>query len=159
MGNQDLFYDTNYSGIFGNMSGPDARNWTNDQFNRGTTHIYFTAPVSDAAFALVTGSGLTLFTSYLHGNPVESFSAAAPTTPGNLNDFFGFANSFFDEIAISVTPTNPQNSAVFDNVQFNTAIPEPASIALFGWAALVGLMKGRRQTRGSPAMRKFVYPS
>ena len=142
----NLYYDLNYSGLFGHMSGPDARSWTTNQFNRPDIAIHFNAPVTAAAFSFLASWPVTSnFTSYLNGAVVETFSAIAPADFGNLNDYFGFTNSYFDQIVIQATPSNSQNASILDNVQFTSA-PEPASIFLLGGSLLMILGVSRIKT-------------
>ena len=131
-----LFQNTSYS--FTNETGS-----TLTDFNGGcpcgpTFEIDFTTAVHDAVFAFVTNSGTSTISTFLGAAAVESVNFSTTT-----NGYYtGFTGSLFDRIL--VTPGGSNSAAVIDNLQFNTAVPEPASLTLLG-AGLVGLLRLRRR--------------
>jgi hypothetical protein len=108
--------------------------------------IRFNAPVSAAAFALATNvsagpADFTTIAPYLNGVLV-----AGPATAYVHNSlaefaFIGFDGAIFDEIRLNI---QGNGAMLMDNVQF-TLVPEPATLSLFGAAALGMLARARRR--------------
>jgi hypothetical protein len=97
--------------------------------------INFTTTVTAAAFAALDQGGVFALSAFLGGaggTLVDSFNVLLPLNPGA--GFIGFANETFDTIVIS-----PSTSAAIsiDTLQLSTAVPEPASVALFVAALLI----------------------
>ena len=120
--------------------------------NMNNISILFDTEVSAAAVAVQSNPDTTTFTALLDGNVVEQFSAQtsfdiAPTF-SRANDFFGFEGIVFDELRIE----NTMQAFQIDNLQFdvstgsNDVVPEPASLAIFGFGA-VGIIAGGRRKR------------
>lgn len=107
--------------------------------------ISFNQPLTGAAFRMQTNPGTSLFEALLNNVVVESFMA--PTTFPSNNDFFGFQAIVFDQIR--VTPGGSGNRAVIDNIQLGSAIPEPATLAVFGLMAVGGAFGVRRRLKAS----------
>jgi hypothetical protein len=131
-----LFYNPQPTLVAPNISPPDAGNFSAPGVPpvnlTNPFSFFFASPRSAAAFAMVTNLGTATFEARLVGGTVEMFSA--PTDVGPPNDFYGFQNSAFDEIRMTVTTNN--NAALIDNIQIGAAIPEPSSLALLGVGAL-----------------------
>ena len=115
-------------------------------FNSSTTNATFTltfsSVMSDVAFFLSTDGFGTTITSFLGSTQVEQVSAGAYLQSGA--DFFGFTNSAFDSISVSVSG---DNTAVIDNVELGalaTAVPEPGSTSVM-LVGLAGAMVLRRR--------------
>jgi hypothetical protein len=110
-----------------NVNDPNAGNFILANPALNPFSIMFNQAQTAADFALVTNPGsTTLFQSFLGGNPVESFSV--PTDFTSPNNFFGFTNSLFNEIRVTISNENP--SGLFDNLQFTSAgnnVPDSAS--------------------------------
>ena len=145
-----LYYDTFYAGDFPNTSGPDATNFAGgcgvgSEGSCTTFTIDFATPVTDAAFVLVTNSSATpsVIESFLGGNLVESQTVFSSLS--NTNDFYGFTGSLFDQIIV-IPETANNGAALIDNLQFNPAVPEPASVALLG-VGLAGLARVTRRAK------------
>ena len=145
----NLFYDTSYNGSFPNTSGAAAVNFTgNGAGILNPFSINFLTAVTEAAFALVTQPSATptVIQTFLAGTLVESQNVFA-----NLIDptnFYGFTGSSFDQIVVNVS-AGVNEAALIDNLQFTaaaTAVPEPATLALFG-AGLAGLGALRRRRK------------
>jgi hypothetical protein len=100
--------------------------------------IDFTTDVSAAAFAMVTNPTTSTFTALLNNVPVESFSVG--TTFTSPNDFYGFTGITFNQIEVSTSGA----FMLLDNLQFNSAVPEPTTLALLG-TGLLGLVMMRRR--------------
>ncbi|HET9270222.1 MAG TPA: PEP-CTERM sorting domain-containing protein [Vicinamibacterales bacterium] len=109
--------------------------------------ITFTAPVTAAALALQSNPGTTTFTALLNGVVVESFSTGTTLSflpdLSHASDFYGFSGILFDELEIE----NDIGFFQIDNVQY-TAVPEPASLLLFGTGlAALTARRARRTSR------------
>jgi hypothetical protein len=126
-----LFQSSGYS--FTNESGSTLTDFSGNCPCGPTFEIDFTTAVSDAVFSFVTNSGTSTIASFLGSTAVESASLSTST-----NGYYaGFTGSLFNRILI--TPGGGNSAAVIDNLQFNTAVPEPASLTLLG-AGLFGLV-------------------
>lgn len=99
----------------------------------------FSSPVSALSFYAVTDGGATV-TSYLDGAPVETLSLLANSVS---NGFYGFTNTSIDEIVITVAG---DQRLLVDDIGFNGAVPEPATLALLasGFAGL-GVIRRRKK--------------
>ena len=107
--------------------------------------ILFDTDQTEAAFAMITYSGISSFTAFLDDIPVQSFSTA--TNTNNVNNFYGFSEIIFDEIVINIQ--NGSGFMILDNLQFSNnsaAIPEPTTIVLFGFGllSLAGVSRRRK---------------
>jgi hypothetical protein len=156
-----LFYDGNTGAgacAFFEESGNCVSNFTTNgnqtAINKQPTFsIFFAAPQTSVAFAMVTGGpDNDTFTAFLKGQQVATFSAVtlsnySGTTPNTVGNFFGFSNirTAFDQI---MGTTTGSNLVVLDNIQLSAAVPEPGTIALFGLGigGLVALRRRRRAT-------------
>jgi hypothetical protein len=98
--------------------------------------INFTTTVTAAAFAALDQNAnfaLSAFLGGAGGTLVDSFNVVLPMNPGA--GFIGFANEIFDTIVI--TPFTTAATSI-DTLQLKaTAVPEPASAALFVAALLI----------------------
>jgi hypothetical protein len=108
------------------------------------TAILFDNNVTDAGFNWQTNTGTTTFSAFLDNVFVEDFTVATNTS--NPNNFFGFENSLFDEIRISINIL-PQGFEL-DNLQFNSEASEasePGTLAVFGLGLLgIGYIRRRK---------------
>ncbi len=142
-------YSTSY---FGNgLSGttaPDVVNYAGgDPSTTFGISIRFSTPVTTAQFYLYTDGYGTTITSLLNDAVVETVTAQGYHNNGS--DYFGFSNSRFDEIMLTVNGTG---TAVIDNLQeaaasdSPTSVPEPGSSTIMVMG-LVGLAiaGGRRR--------------
>ena len=82
--------------------------------------IFFSSPVTGAAFVLSTNPNTTMFTALLNGSVVDSGSAL--TNLSNPMDFYGFTGVTFDQINVSV---GADGFAILDTVQ---TVPEPDTV-------------------------------
>ena len=124
---QDGFFATDYIGNFGALG-------TANPFQ-----IVFSSDVDAAAFQFISNPGTTTFEALLDGTVVSSFTASTGTGVGT---YYGFQGTTFDTIRI----TSPVNGAMeMDNLQFQSAVPEPASIALFGLGLFAVGLRARRK--------------
>ncbi len=126
-----------YVGNFGNPPPPPIM----DPFS-----IHFTSPVSAAAFALATNlsqgaADFTTIAPYLNGVLVAG--PAIAYVHQTLVDFayIGFEGMIFDELRLNI---QGNGAMLLDNLQY-TRVPEPATLSLFGAAALGMLARARRR--------------
>jgi hypothetical protein len=109
-----------------------------------TLEIMFASPITGAAFNVMTLEGVTLFEAYLGAQKVDFFEWETGLESSTL--FWGFEGFEFDRIVL--TSGALQGHAVgIDNLQLaSDVVPEPASIALFGFGALaLGAVRFRRR--------------
>ena len=129
--------NTEYGGSFPHMESSVIANFY--PCCTALTSFKFGSAVSDVAFAFVTNPGTTTFSTYLGNTLVESFSAATDYS-GN---YYGFTNSLFDTVFINTSAAS-NGAYLLDDLQTRAAaVPEPASLALFG-LGLFGLVARRR---------------
>ncbi len=105
--------------------------------------INFNQPVSAAAFAIVDQGANYTISAFLGNTLVESFGLNVGFNPGA--GFVGFENITFDSIQIS---NNQGSGTTIDTLQFNSAVPEPATMAVFGMMA-VGALTVRRRNKAT----------
>jgi hypothetical protein len=114
----------------------------------GPVSITFTTAVSSFAFQYATNTlpQPSIFTAYLDGSAVATFSAFAQL---NTSEWFGFENVLLD--AVTVEPPFDQGLAI-DNEQFTqvTPTPEPATVALLA-TGLVGVAGVARRWKKATA--------
>jgi hypothetical protein len=125
------YYDELGNPGYPNVSGNYLTNFIPFVPANTTEFIQFTAPVTAAAFAIVTQTGSTTFTAYLNGSPVDSGVGATNLT--STNNYFGFQGLVFDEIGFTVSSFD--RAATFDNLKFSfvaASVPEPPSLILIG---------------------------
>jgi hypothetical protein len=97
--------------------------------------IQFTQDQTAAAFAMVTNTGISVFTALLDGQVVDQFSTVTSTV--SSNNYYGFSNILFDEIRVGVGGFN--NAMVLDNLETTAApapVPEPGTLLLMGTGLL-----------------------
>ena len=132
-----------YGNTFRGTTAPAAVNYvTGGAASPSAISISFAAPVTAAQFYLETDGYGTTITSLLGGNVVETTTALSYASNGN--DYFGFTDSLFDEITLTVSQTG---TALIDNLQVVNAtaltadVPEPGSgsVLLAGLAGLIVL--------------------
>ncbi len=124
---QDGFFATDY---IGNFNGGGTAN---------PFEIIFTHAVSGAAFDFITNSGTTEFEALSNGVVVDTFTAGTSTRVGNYYGFDGFT---FDTIRV----TSPGNGAMeMDNLEFRSAVPEPATYAMFALGLVAVGLRARRK--------------
>jgi hypothetical protein len=108
-----------------------------------TGSIFFSNDVSSAVFSWRTNNGSTTFDAFNDGSLVETFTAPSnASVPVVSGKFYGFEGIIFDEIRISIAAVNESFS--LDNLQYISAVPEPATLGLFG-LGLAGLGFARRR--------------
>jgi hypothetical protein len=123
-----------------NQDGNTIQNFISDGPVLQPTFINFAAPQTAADFSLAAQPGTATITSFLAGNPVESF--VATTSIFGTNNIYGFTNSLFDSVRIVISSSD--NADIIDNIQFQHT-PEPNSLVLLGFATCAGLcFYGRR---------------
>ena len=137
-----LFVTSHFGNTLSPTTAPAAANFDANTTN-ATFGMSFSSVVSDVAFFLDTdGFGATI-TSMLNGVAVESVTAARYASNGA--DFFGFTDSAFDSISVTVSGLG---TAVIDNVELGNTptanIPEPGSSALI-LMGLAGMMALHRR--------------
>lgn len=141
-----LTVSSNYSGVYGLLSGQSITNLANGVTCPCTNpaSIDFSSAVSGAAFSFVSYLQNTTFSAYLGGSLVES----AVFSTNSSGKYVGFTGIQFDRITISLAgaSSGAANNGGFglDNLQI-TAVPEPSSFAmLFAGLGLMGVMARRR---------------
>jgi hypothetical protein len=110
--------------------------------------ISFTTAVTAAAFAALDQNAAFALSAYLGGaggTLVDSFDIVIPSNPGA--GFIGFANETFDTIVI--TPLTTSVTSIDSLELQSTAVPEPASVALFSAALLMSTIIVRRSAARS----------
>jgi hypothetical protein len=106
--------------------------------------LSFATPVTEASLALYSQPGITTISTYLSGSFVESHGFS--TDLSSTNNYYGFNNSLFDSMTISVASSD--RGFIADNVQFSEAVPEPGVVATLAGlgcfsAAMLRLRKKR----------------
>ncbi len=103
--------------------------------------IHFNTVLTEAAFAMITNPGTSMFEALLLGIVVDSGSL--PTRFDEMDNFYGFTGVAFDEIRVTVGGGG--NAMILDNLQLGTAaaIPEPSSLLLMLSGSAVGVLAHR----------------
>ena len=118
---------------------------SNFSFSGGATQtvfsIHFGSVLTEAAFAMITNPGTSLFEALLGGSVVDSGSFG--TSFGSPQNFYGFSGLAFDEIR--VTPGGANNGAmILDNLQIGTPVPEPSTLLLMLAGSSLGIRRLRK---------------
>jgi hypothetical protein len=143
----DLIYDTLLIPASG-LSAPVASKPASP--SDPTFDMFFTSDMTAAAFQMVGNTGVSTFQAFLNDVLVEGFTAVS-TIPSTT--YYGFTGILFDQIRVFPAGPTLGAGASIDNIEFTrapTAVPEPASLLLFG-TGLVGA--GVRRWRQSLAGR------
>jgi PEP-CTERM motif len=150
-----LFQDYTYGGDFPNTgsaaSGTGINFLVGENNGHGSFEIDFAGPVREAVFTLVTNASPTpnVIQSFYGATLVETANTFNFIGLANTSNIYGFTNSYFDRIVVTPETTINQG-ALIDNLQFTTAVPEPATWAMMilGFAG-VGFMAYRRKNKAS----------
>jgi PEP-CTERM motif-containing protein len=142
-----LYYQNTFAPGLPNSVPPDLTNFlpANGGGEVDPFSIFFSSPVTAAAFVLGTNPNTTMFFALLNGVVVDSGSA--PSSLNNSMDFYGFTGVSFDQIIVDV---GGDGFAVLDTLQLDTLlpiVPEPSTWALVLLGiGLVAVMRLRRRT-------------
>ena len=96
--------------------------------------------------SLISQTGVTHMSTFLGSTLVETHNFSTNTT--SSNNYYGFTNSNFDSLLISVN--SGDNAFIADNLQFKVkAVPAPSALvtALFGAAPGIMLLRRRKRSR------------
>lgn len=120
------FANADVNPLWPNMSGNRVGNYQAGIGHDDGFTIHFLAPITAAAFALVTADGgVSTFEAYFQGSLVEAaVAASALLDPVN---FYGFRDIVFDELRIRTDSFDGALSV--DNLQI-ASVPEPGSVGL-----------------------------
>jgi hypothetical protein len=131
--NQFTMFDVTFSSLFYNgcvscvIAPPDGIKPDIGNFNRGNTSVFntsiamdFSSPVTGAAFELAANYNTFIFSAFLRGGLVETFTVNINTSRINGVSgwgHYGFSNITFDRISVSAN-----EALLIDNLEF-VAIP------------------------------------
>jgi hypothetical protein len=135
---------------FPNINGNDAGNFTSGGAGPiNPVTMTFSQPLTGVAFNMAADETPYTFTSFLGGNPVESFTTSVGAS--SSSNFYGFQNSVFDSIRISQAGAGGGPYWLIDNIQLGAAAatPEPATLAVFGLMVAGGAGYVRRRAKAA----------